>query len=233
MMASDVMTRNVSTVRTDARIEEAIATMLAHRISGLPVLNAKGRLAGILTEGDLLRRSEIATGPHRPAWLEFLRGPGRAAADYVRVNSRRVEDVMTREVATVAEHAPLAEVVALMTGRHVKRVPVLRGDELVGIVSRADLVRALGQVLAESAGGGATDEGIEGRLRADLKKQPWFVGREISFTVEEGRVTLEGTISDERLRTALRVAAENVPGVAAVEDNLIWVDPMTLAETGM
>lgn len=232
MRASDVMTRRVSTVRPEGRIEEAIALMLARRVSGLPVVNAQGRLAGILTEGDLLRRAEIATGPHRPAWLDFLRGPGRAAAEYVRVNSRRIGDLMTRDVATVAEATPLAEVVALMAQRHVKRVPVLRGHELVGIVSRADLVRALGEALQESGGGKPTDAAIEGRLRADLKAQPWFVGREISFTVEAGKVTLDGAISDERLRTALRVAAENVPGVASVEDHLIWVDPMTLAESG-
>lgn len=232
MMASDVMTRTVSTVRFDARIEEAIATMLARRVSGLPVLSDGGCLVGILTEGDLLRRTEIAIGPHRPAWLDFLRGPGREAADYVRVNSRRVEDLMSRDVATVTEQVRLDAVVALMTQRHVRRVPVMRGDELVGIVSRADLVHALGQALQEGSSGGVTDTAIRERLRGDLKEQPWFVAREVSPTVKNGRVTLDGAISDERLRTALLVAAENVPGATEVDDKLTLVDPMTLAESG-
>ena len=163
MLASDIMTLSVRTVRADARIEEAIAMMLALRVSGVPVLDPEGRLAGMLTEGDLLRRAEIATGPHRPAWLDFLRGPSRAAAEYVRLNSRRVEDLMTREVVTVAADAPLDAVVALMMQHHVKRVPVLKDGALAGIVSRADLMRALGQALRQGARPAVADQAIERR----------------------------------------------------------------------
>jgi len=143
MKASDVMSRNILSVGRDAAIAEAIRLMLDNRISGLPVIDTAGRLVGILTEGDLLRRSETGTERHRPRWLEILMGPGRLAGEYVRTHGRKVAEIMTRDLVSVTPDTPLDEIVALMERRRIKRVPVLDGDTPVGIVSRADLLRAL------------------------------------------------------------------------------------------
>ena len=226
MLAHEVMNPNVATVFADAPILKAISVMEAQHCSGLPVLDANKRLVGILTEGDLLRRMEMGTaGRVRTGWLDWLLGPAHAAADYVLTHSRRVEDVMTRNVVTVTKDAPLQDVVALMQRKHVKRLPVVRDDEVVGIISRADLVRALGRALKAAALGGTTDTSIQERLEADLHAQDWFRPEEVRVAVHGGVVILEGVVSDERARTALRVAAQNVAGVAAVEDKLVWVDP--------
>jgi CBS domain-containing protein len=227
MLTCEVMTSGVATVRADAPITEAIALMEARRVSGLPVVDAYGRLVGVLTEGDLLRRIETGTaGQKRARWLDLLLGPGRSAGEYVRTHSRRVEDLMTREVATVTERTPLEDVVALMERKHVKRVPVVRDGELVGVVSRADLVRALGHALKTAAMGGTVDAALRERLQANLRAQSWFPARDVSIAVKGGVVTLEGIVGDERTRAALRVAAQNVAGVATVEDRLTWPDPL-------
>ena len=143
MNAADVMTRNILSVAPDSTIAEAVRTMLDNRISGLAVIDEAGRLVGILTEGDLLRRGETATERHRPRWLEILMGPGRLAEEYVRTHSRRIAEVMTRDPVSVAPDTPLKEIVGLMERHRIKRVPVLDGDAPVGILSRADLLRGL------------------------------------------------------------------------------------------
>ena len=142
MEACQVMTSPTITISPGASVRQAITTMLDHRVSGLPVVDETGRLAGIVSEGDLLRRAEIGTEKHRPKWLECLLGPGRSATDYVHSHSRRVADVMTNNPVFVDERASLAAIVALMEKHRVKRVPVLRDSVVVGIVTRADLLRA-------------------------------------------------------------------------------------------
>ena len=226
MRASDVMTPEAATVRADATLLEATTLMELRHVSGLPVVDAHGQLAGILTEGDLLRRIEGGTaGRPRAGWLDGLLGAGRGAADYVRTHGRRVEDLMTRDVATVTEGTAIEDVVALMERRHVKRVPVVRDGQVVGMVSRADLVRLLGRALKAAAVGIASDAAIRDRVQADLQAQRWFPARDVSIAVNDNVVTLAGVISDERARAALRVAAQNVAGGTAGEDKLVWVDP--------
>jgi CBS domain-containing protein len=132
--AKDVMTRRVITIAVDASIREALQLMLQHNISGLPVIDKTGNLAGIVTEGDFLRRSETGTERKRPRWLEFLLGPGRLAADYAHTHAHKVNEVITWDVQTITEDAPLDEIVALMEKHRIKRVSVVRGNELVGIV---------------------------------------------------------------------------------------------------
>src|SRR6266699_1880303 len=132
MKASDVMTRNIVSIGRDAPIVEAIRLMLDNQVSGLPVVDDGGKVVGILTEGDLLRRSETGTERHRPRWLEILMGPGRIAGEYVRTHGRRVEDVMTSNIVSVTEDTPLDEVVHLMERHRIKRVPVLADDRPVG-----------------------------------------------------------------------------------------------------
>jgi CBS domain-containing protein len=225
MQVRDVMTANVISVAAQATILEAARTMLRNRISGLPAVDADGRLVGMVTEGDFLRRSEIGTERRRPKWLEFVLGPGRMAEDYVRAAGRKVEDVMTRDPVSVREDDDLETVVELMERRHVKRFPVLRDDKIVGIVSRANLMRALvGLARTEMAPAGG-DRALRDLIVAAFAKQPW--APHVNVVVKDSVAELWGTITDERERQACIVTAENVAGVRAVHDHLIWVEPIS------
>lgn len=226
MQVSDVMTRPVVTTTPDATIEQAIRSMLGHGISGLPVIDDTGTLTGIVTEGDFLRRAESGTERHRPRWLEFLLGPGRIAKEYAHTHGRRVEEVMTCDVVTVAEDTPLEDAVRLMERHRVKRLPVLRDGRPVGIVSRADLLHLLLGSMERMAARD-TDEHIRDRLLAELNAQTWAPQASIEVVVRNGDVDFRGVIVDERQREALRVAAENIPGVGRVRDHLVWVEPIS------
>jgi CBS domain-containing protein len=235
MKASDVMSSPVKTVGPRDTIRTAIETMLNSHMSGLPVVDSSGTLVGVISEGDLLRRTEIGTERRRPKWIEFLIGPGRAASDYVRTHGRFVDDLMTAEPAVVDADASLEEVVELMEKRRIKRVPIIRGGALVGIVTRSDLLRGLlaAEKAAAAAAPAATDdETIRTAILAELQKRDWMPPSAIRIEVSDGVVTLSGAILDERERDALRVAAENVAGVKAVNDQLVWIDPNSGAYLG-
>lgn len=225
MKVKDVMTSPVVSIEPDSTVPQAVRIMLQRHISGLPVVDKEGRLAGIVTEGDLLRRAETGTERKRPRWLEFLVGPGKLAEEYTRAHARKVSEVMTADPLTVGEDTPLEDVVRLMEKRRIKRVPVLRGQEIVGIVSRANLLHALAGVAREVKPTTASDQTIREQLLAELKRQSWAPIALIDVVVRNGVVELWGTITDERERQAVIVAAENIPGVKTVKDQLAWVDP--------
>jgi CBS domain-containing protein len=227
MQASDIMSRTVVTVRENATIVEAIGLMLDHHVSGLPVLDATGELCGVVTEGDLLRRHETNTEPHHTWWWNFVHGPGAQAAEYVRANTRRVSDLMTATPVTVGEATPAGEIADLMERKRVKRLPVVKEGVVVGIVSRADMLRALAAELTKPhmAKPGEADEVLSAQITGELDKQGWFKNGRIEVDVEDGVVTLRGSFIDARERDAARVAAENVPGVKAVRDMLEFVNP--------
>jgi len=224
MRVHEIMTCNVVTVEPEASIMRAVRLMLQNRISGLPVVDAKGQLIGIVTEGDFLRRGELGTERRRPRWIEFLVGPGRLANEYVQSRGRKVEELMTSELVTIAATAPIAEAVDLMERHRIKRLPVVEGGKLIGIVSRASLLHALATVArAVKPAVPGNDVEIRERILAECAKQPWAPW--VNVVVREGVVNLFGTITDERERRAFIVAAENVPGVKAVYDHLAWVEP--------
>jgi CBS domain-containing protein len=207
MNASDVMTRSVISVAPDATVAQAVELMLERGISGLLVVDAAGVLAGVVTEGDLLRRDELGTERRRPWWLRLIASPGRQAADFTRTHGRRVADVMTHDVVSVDTDAPLEEIVALMERHRIKRVPVLQGDRVVGVVSRADLLRALSVVARGSAGPAPDDRTMRDRILDTL--DVW------------------GTISNDQERRAICVIAENTLGVNKVIDHLVFVEAYT------
>ena len=125
MRAHQIMTRKVITVKADTSILEAANLMLQHHISGLPVVDETGRLLGIVSEGDFMRRSEIGTQGPRIRWLDFLMGAGKSALDFVREHGRKVGEIMTRDdLFTATEDMPLEELVRLMERQNVKRLPV-------------------------------------------------------------------------------------------------------------
>ena len=207
MKAVDVMTRNVVSVKLDSSVFEAAQRMILNRISGLPVLDASGKLVGVVTEGDLLRRAETATERHRPSWLEFFLGQGRLATEYVRTHGRKVGDVMTPGPETIVEETPLDEIVTVMEQKRIKRLPVMRGDKMVGIVSRANLVQALATLARETADTLPSDAALRELVLAEIDKQSWSPGHLINVIARDGVVELWGTILDERKRQALRVVA--------------------------
>jgi CBS domain-containing protein len=226
MNAADIMTRDVVAVGPDSSVEQAIHLMTTRHISGVPVVGQGGQLVGILTEGDLLRRVETGTAGKQAGWLANFLMPGREAASYVLTHGRRVADVMTADVVTVSEDTPLEELVDTMVRHRVRRLPVVRDGRLLGIVSRADLVRQVGQALTASAA--QTDDGAIHRAIIDaMHAQPWAPGNLVTVAVKDGVVQLDGVLFDFRERQALEVLAANVPGVKKVENGIVCIEPNT------
>jgi len=225
MQVKDVMTPNVISVEANESVLKAARLMLQNRISGLPVLDKKGELVGIVTEGDFLRRGELGTQRRRPKWLEFIVGPGRLADEYVHTSGRKVDEIMTPDPCTVTESDALETVVELMEHHHIKRLPVMRGGRMVGIISRANLMHALASLARDERASAGPDWSIRGQILAALGKQHWAPN--INVVVRNGVVELWGVITDERERQGLIVVAESVPGVKQVHDHLVWVEPMS------
>jgi CBS domain-containing protein len=227
MNAGDVMTRNVISISPDASIWETACLMLENNISGVPVIDGKGNLVGIVTEGDCLRRVETGTERKRPRWLEFLCSSGQLAGEYVHAHGRKVAEVMTPGVVTITEGTPLEQIVHLMESRRIKRVPVLRGSEVVGIVSRANLLPALAALAPAATPAADSDTAIRDHVLAELDKEEWAPRHCIDVTVRDGVVDLWGVVLAAKQREAAVVAAENVPGVKSVRSHLAWVEPMS------
>lgn len=225
MIVSDVMTRNVLSVSPNSTIEEAAKLMLERGISGLFVVDAKGDLAGVLTEGDMLRRGELGTEKQRSWWLRMLVSPGRQAADFTRANARHVRDVMTRDVVCVASDAGLDEVVAAMETHHIKRVPITEGGRIVGVVSRSDLLRTLVGRTRTVPPLATDDRSLRTAILDTLEKSSWAPMTTLNVAVADGVADIWGTITNDDERRAIIVAAENTPGVKAVHDHLVYVEP--------
>jgi CBS domain-containing protein len=227
MKVRDVMTEPVISIDQEAPVGVAIRLMLQRKISGLPVVDAAGDIVGVVTEGDFLRRFETGTRHVQPRWLEFLMGPGLLAEEFTKTHGRKVSEVMSRDLKTVDEETPLNEVVALMERFGIKRIPVLRGRKPVGIVTRANLLRTLATYLHLEPASSATDAEIRERILQELKSEKWAPVATVDAMVQDGVVTLSGYLLDERQRVAIKVLVENVAGVKAVRDEMVWVDPIS------
>jgi CBS domain-containing protein len=223
MRAHQIMTKDVITVTPHTSVLDAAKIMLRCHVSGLPVLDDTGALKGIVSEGDFLRRSEIGTGRKRSSWLEFFTGPGPLAGDFVHEHGRKVEDVMTPNLVTVEEEINLGELVHLMEKHDIKRLPVMRGNALVGIVTRTNVLNAVASMAREVPDPTADDDHIRDRITRQVYASDW---RPVGFqvTVREGIVHLHGIIFDDRTRRATIIAAENTTGVKEVHDHLCFVD---------
>jgi CBS domain-containing protein len=224
MRAVDIMTTQVISVSPDTPVLDLAKLLSDHAISGVPVLDADNRLVGIVTEGDLLHRAETGTEHHtehrRARWLESLASDRELARDYVKSHGGKVAHIMSTDVATVAETAELADIANLLETRRIKRVPVVRDGRVVGIVSRANLVRALAAV--QPAAGDGDDRTIRAGLLAALVGQEWARTWAADIIVRDKVVHL-WFASDQAAeeRQAMRVAAENIPGVRGVELHIV------------
>jgi CBS domain-containing protein len=226
MRAHQIMTRPVITVTPETTIVEAANTMLQKHVSGLPVVDAAGKLVGIISEGDFLRRSEIGTQRRRGRFLRFILGSGKSATDFVHEHGRKVAEIMTTAPLTVTEDTALEEIVELMEKNNVKRLPVMRGEKIVGIVSRANLLQAVASLARQVPDPTADDDHIRNRVIDALEKNDWCPFG-LNVIVRDGIVHLSGVITEERSRQAAIVAAENIAGVKKVHDHLCWVETMS------
>ena len=222
MNVADVMTQSVISVMPGHSIWHAAKIMLEHHVSGLPVIDGDGRLVGMFTEGDLLRRMEYGLTGAPPAWIGTV-SPEGAARDYVRSRSWRVSDVMTSPAAAVTESATLAEVATMFSTRGIKRAPVLRGGRVVGIVSRADLLRQIAESAPDRISEG--DDALWISAEARLRECGTIFGNQPEVTVVGGIIHLWGVVRSEAERDAARVAVEAVQGIKGVENHLTVAAP--------
>lgn len=230
MLVGEIMTRDVATVTTDATVAEVARLFTERKISGVPVLDKNGTVAGVVSEADLLHRTEIKTERRHVWWSALFETDTTLAREYVRQGARKVSDIMNRDVISVAENASLASAAELLEKHRIKRLVVLRGDKLAGIISRADIVRAI--VKASDAAASATvvagsDDAIRQSLVDRMGDESWAKMQLVNTHVHDGVVELTGFVGSEAQKQALRVLAENTPGVQLVRDRLrIYVPPI-------
>jgi CBS domain-containing protein len=222
MKAADVMVTNVITVAPEASVQDVARTLLNARISGMPVVGPKGELLGIVSEGDLMRRVEAGTGRRRPWWLAIFTGKEALAAEFIKEHSRKVVDVMTRDVVTATPDTPLGTIANLLERNAIKRVPIVQDGKVVGIVSRANLLQALASLSKQVEGASRADDAtIREMVLTKLEAEPWTRPSLINVIVRNGTVELWGIVDSVSEKKAVCVAAEVTPGVRAVNDNLI------------
>lgn len=220
MQASDVMTRNVISVSPDSEVREIASLLLEHGISAVPVVNAAGKVLGIVSEGDLMRRVELQEERHTSWWLKLF--TGHDAGEYVKSHGRLAHEVMTPEPITIDETMPLHRIAALLEKHHIKRVPVVSDGKLVGIVSRANLLRGF-SVAETPARVTSDDKEIRRAIVEEVETNTDVLVDHINVMVSDGKVQLWGLVESRDQKMAVQVAAENVPGVTSVENNLGFI----------
>ena len=219
MRVRDVMSTKVVSASPEMALVDAIMVMTKHHISGMPVLDDRGALIGMITEADCLRRGETSRKPRPSRWYDAFFGPQLTARAYIRNYGRKVRHVMSQNAVTVGENATLDQVVELMEENRVKRLPVVRQGKVVGIVSRANLMRALASVIRDAPKLAPTDRELRSQIMSRIGQENWSAGTEIDVLARQGQIDLWGTIIDESQREALKVLVENTPGVASLADH--------------
>ena len=221
MKAADVMVSNVVTVGVNASVGEVAAILLNNHISGAPVVDDKGELVGIVSEGDLIRRPEIGTTKRHSWWLELISTKWGSATEYIKSHSRKVADVMTREVITAKPDTPLGDIAAMLERNRIKRVPIVEGGKLAGLVSRANILQALASATKKlSSLTTANDSELRKKVQSRLAAEPWRPTM-LTVTVQDGTVDLWGLVHSVDEKKAAQLAAETTPGVRAVVNNII------------
>jgi CBS domain-containing protein len=219
MRVSDIMAREVVSVPPDASVREVASLMLERRISGVPVVDAEGRVLGVVSEGDLIRRPEIDTDRAGRGWLSIFVSDEERARDFVKSHGRRAREVMTQPAVCVAPETPLDEAVRVMERHHIKRLPVIDEGKLVGLMTRADLVRALLQQ-QHTPLPAQSDRELRQRVEALLRSEDWAGSAYINVVVEAGVVQLWGTVDSTAQREAILVAVSGLDGVRGVQTYL-------------
>jgi CBS domain-containing protein len=217
MKASEVMEPEVLSVGPETKVSDVAKALLSRRISAVPVVE-NGKLVGIVSEGDLIRRVETDTDRHRSWWVELLISSEKLATEYVKSHARFAGEVMTRKVVTAEENTSLSDVAKLFENHNIKRVPIVRGSKVVGIVSRADLLRVLADLHEKSEPTPNDDDGIRDEIIRRLKAEHWYSSAQVEIGVRHGVAKLDGLVMTHEQQAAIRVVAENTPGVRSVND---------------
>ncbi|KAA0074151.1 CBS domain-containing protein [Tardiphaga sp. P9-11] len=221
MKARDLMISPVITIGLTATVRDVAKLLVEKQISSLPVVDGSGKPAGIVTEGDLLRRVEAGTENHYSWWVHMLAGNHTVAGDYVKSHSVKIQDIMSRDVITAAPDTEVYEIAGLLEENHIKRVPIVDTEgTLVGIVSRSNIVQLVAGARPEIEVT-LTDETIRDALMGKLKTLPWAHPHHLNITVSNGIVDIWGGVESDEERNAIRVAAELHPGVTLVNDHLL------------
>jgi len=222
MNASAVMVSDVITVKPDDTVQDVAGLLLVNRISAAPVVDDSGKMVGIVSEGDLLRRGENRTEHERPWWLKLLMGREFLAAEFIKEYGRKIADVMTHEVISAKPDTPVVDIATLLERHRIKRVPIVQNGKIVGIVSRANLIQALAVCRNKSLEPQTVaDAELRDKVVSRLKAEPWVRPSLVNVTVTEGTVDLWGIVDSPVEKHALRVAVEVTPGVRAVNDNVL------------
>ena len=220
MKAKDIMTRHVITVGAEMPVNEVAKLLLDRNISAVPVVDDAGKVIGIVSEGDLVFRHEIGTDqPKHSWWLRLINDNAAMANEYLKTHGKVAGDVMTKDIVSVTEETPVSDIARLMERHHIKRVPVVADEKLVGIVSRANIVRRIASAKELHVENYVDDEAVRHQVESVLDKQPWASAETTSITVSDGVVEFWGMIGSEAERDASRVAAEAVSGVKEVVDH--------------
>lgn len=221
MLARDIMTTDVCTFAPDTTVLEAARTLVDRRISGAPVVDAAGRVIGIVSEGDLIRRAELGTEKEWSGWREFLMAKRTLAHEFIKSHATRIGDIMTAPAWTVSEDTTLAELAEMFEKRNIRRAPVVRDGKLVGIVSRADMVRALLRCWAAAHPAAPIDDAaIRQSILDHAASERWSDTAMLNVEVKDGAVDLYGVADSEDVARALQVLAESMPGVKSVQNHL-------------
>jgi CBS domain-containing protein len=220
--AQDIMTRAVVTVGPYTPVPDIAAMMVEKHISGMPVVTESGEIIGIVSQSDLLHRVETGTEreSRRKWWILNLADADALAREYAKAHGLREQDVMSRYVISVRDDAELRDVADILDTHRIKRVPVLQGGRLVGIITRGDLVRALSQVQVSKPAKKVDDAALHKTLRDRIRAQPWVNESYISVTVNDGVVELWGFVDTVDQHSALRALVEETDGVSRLEDKI-------------
>jgi CBS domain-containing protein len=208
MKVADVMTKDVVTVGPVASLKEVAALLVEHGISGVPVVDAEGCALGVVTEADILRKERI---PPRRSRTYVALHPAEIMEEELRTDARTAGEAMTTPAKVIAGDRPVAEAAARMLDEGVNRLPVVEDDRVVGIVTRADLVRAFVRSDAE----------IAREIREDiLLRTIWTDPSTFALSVERGHVALRGRVDTAADADLIPALAARVPGVVSVRAEL-------------
>ena len=219
MEAREVMTRDVVTVGPDTTVGEIAAILVRHRISAVPVVSGT-QLLGLVSQTDLAHRSETGTEKKRKWWLELFADPDATAREYVKSHGLRARDIMTRFVVSVRADASLAEVADVLDAHRIRQVPVISDGRLVGMISRADLVRKVAEARLAAPVTRPDSGTLQKAIWHQIRSQPWLKSAFVNLAVKDGVVELWGAVDSDEQHRALRVLVEGVEGVEKVEDHV-------------
>jgi CBS domain-containing protein len=225
MKAREIMTCHAISIGPDLPVQAVAKTLFENGISAMPVVGHDGKLLGIVSEGDLLHRVETGTLRRRSWWLEFLMSGRTMANEFVKSHGLKARDVMTSSVITAGPDTPLSELATLMERHGIKRIPIVEKNQIIGIVSRANMIQAIASGASEVRDD--TDEALRVRIVSDLDRKPWGHGL-VNVIVTDGKVDLWGVVDSEEEKNAVRVVAERATQGGRVNDNL-RVYPMSFA----